>query len=86
MWQSNMITVLDESPLINIDSYGIDYNGLPFQIITDNNIIVPSSEVELTDEQLQVLQNHVHPLTDDGDNGIKQFLRAVNIVDNFVNQ
>ena len=26
MWQSNMITVLDESPLININSYGIDYN------------------------------------------------------------
>ena len=86
MWPSNMITVLDESTLINIDSYGIDYNGLPSEIITDNNIIVPSSEVELTDEQLQVLHYHVHPLTDDGDNGIKHFLRAVNIVDNFVNQ
>ena len=84
MWQSNMITVLDESPLINIDSYGIDYNGLPSEIITDNNIIVPSSEVELTDEQLQVLHYHVHPLTDDGDKGIQHFLRAVNIVDNFV--
>ena len=86
MWQSNMITVLDESPLINIDSYGIGYNGLPSEIITDNNIIVPSSKVELTDEQLQVLHYHVHPLTDDGDNGIQHFLRAVNIVDNFVNQ
>lgn len=85
MWQTNMITLSDDSPLINIDSYGIDYDGPTPDITTENNVIVPSCEVDLTDEQLQFLQNHVHPLADDGDNGIEHFLRAVNIVNNFVN-
>ena len=85
MWQTNMITLSDESPLINIDSYGIDYDGPTPNITTENNVVVPSCEVDLSDEQLRFLQNHVHPLTNDGDNGIEHFLTAVNIVNNFVN-
>lgn len=86
LWQTNMITASDESPLVNIDAYGIDYDGPVPDVNTDNNVVVPNSEVELSDEQFQYLKNHIDPLADDGDNGIEHFLRAVSIVDNFVNQ
>ena len=86
MWKTNMITVPDESPLVNVESYGIDYGGPAPEVATENNIIVPNCEVQLNDEQFQLLENQVQPLTDDGNNGIEHFLKAIDIVENFVNQ
>ena len=86
MWQTNMITMSDESPLVNAESYGIDYEGPAPEVVTENNIIVPNCEVELNEEQFQFLENEIQPLADDGNNGVEHFLKAVDIVENFVNQ
>ena len=86
MWKTNMITVPDESPLVNVESYGIDYEGPAPEVVTENNIIVPNCGVELNEEQFQFLENQVQPLTDDGNNGIGHFFKALDIVENFVDQ
>lgn len=84
LWHTNMLTVPDDSPIVNWEAYGIDYTGPVPAITTDNNVVVPNSEVELTEDQLQQLQQSVDPLRDDGNNGIEHFLRTVDIVGNFV--
>ena len=35
-----MITASDESPLVNINAYGIDYDGSVADVNTDNNVVV----------------------------------------------
>ena len=37
------------------------------------NVVVPESQGQLTDHQLQELQNRIDPLSDDGNNGINHF-------------
>ena len=86
MWQTNMVTMSDESPLVNVESYGIDYEGPAPEVATENNVIVPNCEAELNEEQFQFLENEVQPLADDRNNGVEHFLKAVDIVENFVNQ
>ena len=86
LWQTNMINIPDDSPLVNFDEYGIDYTGPVPAVVTDNNVAVPNSDVELTEEQLQHLESHVDPLADDGNHGIDLFLRALDIVDSFINE
>ena len=55
---------------VNKTSYGIDFGG-PFpEIITDNNVVVPVSDIELTEDQFHFLQQNVDPLQEDGSNGI----------------
>ena len=81
-----MITMSDESPLVNVESYGIDYEGPAPEVVTENNIIVPNCEVELNEKQFQFLENEVQPLADDENNGVEHFLKAVDILKNFVNQ
>ena len=87
MWQSSIITTLNESPVIDTDSYGIDYEGPVTDITTDNNIVVPTSAIELSNDQLEFLENHVRPLTDDWNNGIEHYLKACDIINGFrINQ
>lgn len=57
----------------NWQTYGIDYDGPLTDIETDNNVVVPESQIQLTDHQLQELQNRIDPLSDDGNNGINHF-------------
>ena len=84
LWQTNMLNVTDDTPIVNWEAYGIDYSVPVPEINTDNNVVVPSSEVELTEDQLRHLQESLDPLEDDGNNGIEHFLKAVDIINNFV--
>jgi hypothetical protein len=80
LWETNMIHLPDDSPLVNFDDYGIDNNGPIPEVVSDNNVIVPNSTVEITEEQLQYLCSNVNPLGDDGNHGINNFLNALDIV------
>ena len=84
LWQTNMLNVTDDTPIVNWEAYGIDYSVPVPEINTDNNVVVPNSEVELTEDQLRHLQESLDPLEDDGNNGIEHFLKAVDIINNFV--
>ena len=68
----------------NCQTYGIDYDGPLTDIETDNNVVVPESQIQLTDHQLQELQNRIDPLSDDGNNGINHFLDTVAIMEGFI--
>ena len=75
-----MITAPDDSTVINWESYGIDYSMSAPPIETNNNVMIPNSDIELNEAQLCYLQQMVNPSQDDGNNGIQHFLNAVHIV------
>ncbi|CAB4028799.1 Hypothetical predicted protein [Paramuricea clavata] len=87
MWHTNMITTPDDSTITNWETYGIDYSTSAQQIETSNNIVVPNSDVELSDEHFQYLQQMVNTTQDDGNNGgIEHYLNAVDIVGGFMDE
>ncbi|XP_028404454.1 uncharacterized protein LOC114527067 [Dendronephthya gigantea] len=86
LWHTNMITVPDDSTVINWESYGIDYSTSGQAIQTNNNIVIPNSDIELTEAQLHYLQQTVNPSQDDGNNGIGHFLNTVDIVGDFISE
>ena len=57
----------------------IDYDGPLTDIETDNNVVVPETHIQLTDHQLQELQNRIDLLSDDGNSGINHFLDTVTV-------
>ena len=75
MWYTRLLTAPEESIAANWRTYGIDCDGPLTDIETDNNVVVPESLIQLTDHQLQELQNRIDPLFDDGNNGNNHFLR-----------
>ena len=83
LWHTGLLNVPDESNIINWQTYGIDWDGPITEVVTDNNIVVPDSQVQLTEQQFHELHNSVDPLSDDGNNGINHFLNAVGIIENF---
>ena len=80
MWYTGLLTVPQESMLINWQTYGINYDGPLTGIETDNNVVVPDSHIQLKDYQLQELHNTVDPLSEDGNSGINHFLNTVSII------
>ena len=83
LWQTHMLSVVDDSPLLNFDEYGVDYEGPTPDITTNNNVVVPDTLVILTEQQQQ-LSSTINPLTDDGNYGINHYLEALDIVKSFV--
>ena len=79
LWQSNIHCLPNEPGLVNLESYGVDYEGPLPEISTNNNVIVPES-LQLNEEQYQELQQRVNPLADDGNNGIELFSTTVDLV------
>jgi subtilase family serine protease len=53
-------------------------------IVTENNVVVPCSQIQLSEQQLQELQQSVDPISDDGNNGINHFLNTLGIVELFM--
>jgi hypothetical protein len=50
LWQTHMLSIVDDSPLLNFDEYGVDYEGPTPEVITDNNVVVPDTLVMLPEE------------------------------------
>ena len=70
--------------LVNYDTYGVDYDA-SLSEISNNNIVVPATEIDLNEDQINYLQQNVVPLEDDGNNGIEHYIRAVDIIGLFLN-
>ena len=56
-----MLNVTDDTPIVNWEAYGIDYSVPVPEINTDNNVVVPNSEVELTEYQLRHMEKMFGP-------------------------
>lgn len=82
LWHTNVANIPDDA-VINEESYGIDYDGPIPEIVTDNNVIVPISNIELSNTQHHHLQQSIDPLEDDGNNGIEHYLKRVNILQSY---
>ena len=82
LWQTHMISVMDDSPLVDFEECGVDYEGPTPEIITDNNVVVPDTLVMFSEEQQQ-LSNIISPLTDDGNYGINHYLEILDIIKDF---
>ena len=64
-------------------TYGIDNDGPISDIETNNNVVVPESHLQLSEQQLQELERNVDPISDDGNNGIDHFVNTVRIIESF---
>ena len=84
MWYTGLLTASEESIVTNWQTYGIDYKGPVTDIDTDNNVVVPESPIQLTDNQLQELHRRIDPLSDDGNNRIDHSLNTVTIIGGFI--
>ena len=85
LWNNGMLNLQDSS-VINWETYGIDSDGPVTDIDTDNNVVVPSYNVEIHQQQLQELQQIIDPMSDDGNCGINHFLYTKQLVENFLSQ
>jgi hypothetical protein len=77
LWQTNVYSLPDDPADVNLDAYGVDYGGPLPEITTDNNIVVPQINVQLSEEQHRYLQERVDPLEDDGNNGVEHFFKDI---------
>jgi hypothetical protein len=84
LWQTNIHTMPDAPATVNYDTYGVDYDA-SLSEISNNNIVVPATEIDLNEDQINYLQQNVVPLEDDGNNGIEHYIRAVDIIGLFLN-
>ena len=83
LWHTNTDSLPDDPMHVNNDTYGIDYDAL-LPEITANNVVVPLSNIELSEDQYGQLQQSVDPLSDDGNNGIEHYLKTVEILERFL--
>ena len=66
------------------DSYGIDFDGPMPELQTNNNVEVPSSLIQLSDDQYSSLQNLVSPMEEDGNYGIYLYIRTCQFLEALV--
>ena len=85
LWQTNIYCLTDDPGTVNVQDYGVDYEGPLPEITSNNNIIVPETP-QLSEEQYQELRQTVNPTEDDGNNGMELFLTTVELVKLFLKQ
>lgn len=76
--------VLDQE-VIDPANYGIDEYGPVPEFQTNNNVQIPRSSTELTDEDRVILTLAIDPLADDDNHGINLFLQAVQMITHLAN-
>lgn len=76
-----------EDALVNTwNGYGIDEEA-PFpEVETDNNVVIPSSLVQLNENQQSVLQQQVNPLMEDNNEGIDVYQQTVGVLINLLQE
>jgi hypothetical protein len=53
--------------------------------VSNNNIVVPATEIDLNEDVINYLQQNIVPLEGDGNNGIEHYVRTVDIIRLFLN-
>ena len=70
----------------NIDNnYGLDEEGATQQDGDDEGVSIPSSSIQLSDDQMQLLQQQVNPLSDDANFGINLYQQVLQFLHNNAN-
>ncbi|KAL1489247.1 hypothetical protein ABEB36_014180 [Hypothenemus hampei] len=85
---SRMIIYLEcKSNNKNEELYGVDEHG-PLPVLeTDNNVVIPAINIELTPQQYEEIENAVpNPLLEDNNYGVTHYLTVRRIVQNILNQ
>ncbi|KAF5278246.1 hypothetical protein FQR65_LT15735 [Abscondita terminalis] len=84
LWNSSVLEGYaheDSNYWENPDQYGVDNFGPLPQIETENNVIIPETEVQLNEQQIQQINYLIpDPLENDEVNGINHYLRIRNLV------
>ena len=82
LWHTGMLNTMDH--FANDPSVlGIDFNEAITDIDTDNSVVVPEAEVQLSDNQFEQLQHAVRLFDDDGNNSVHLYLDACQIIEDF---
>ena len=63
LWQTNMS---DTDSLLNFEEYGVDNEGATPQVRSDNEVVIPDTLINLSEEQEQLLSNSINPFANDG--------------------
>lgn len=66
--------------ILDHQAYGVDYDAPLPHIDTGNDVAVPESSIELSEEDQLTLQILVNPLADDGDHGITLYCQTVTVL------
>ena len=86
LWQSGMhaynISNEEAGDRLDHSLYGIDEEGTPPEINSDNDIAVPESSIALSDEQFSYLSQAIDPLHEDSNEGITTYMQAIDILTN----
>ena len=74
----------NEIPLYGFDPDGpIPLDDDDYQVNTSSTRSIPAVDVHLTPQQLHILEVSCHPLNDDGEHGRTQYLRCIDILNQF---
>ena len=72
---------LINSTNVNIDEfYGVDYDGLVGDTEIENNVEIPETKLNLSNEQYEYLRMNFNPLRNDGAYGITLFQDLVSFL------
>jgi hypothetical protein len=84
--ESNYTVVRDilDINTTNFEHYGIDDDGPRPLIETTNNVVVPRSAIQLSEEEIHQLTNEISPLGEDNDNGVHLYQRTVVFVNDLL--
>ena len=82
LWHAGMLNQMDD---LEGDTafYGVDFYETFTNIHSDNDVIVPETTIILRQEQIDLLEQFIHPLEEDGNYGINHYLNALEILTSF---
>lgn len=86
LWQTGILQFNndeDDNYMLLGNQYGIDPVGSVSELITDNHVVVPPSQIDITEQQRRLIDENVpDPLMDDGHNGLLYYLVVRSILKN----
>ena len=81
LWPAGIIHSMDDAVLCEPEYYCIDFDSSVTEMDDNCNVVVPESEVQLTEQEMTVLRNHVpDPLEDDGSYGINLYMKVCEVL------
>ena len=82
LWHAGMLNQIQDFEG-DTTLYGTDFNEAITNIQSDNDVVVPESAIVLTPEQINLLEQSIHPLEEDGNYGINHYMNALDILTSF---
>ena len=81
LWHAGIMHSMDDEVLCEPESYGIDFESTVSEIDSDCSVVVPQNKIELTEQEMAVLRQHVpDPLYDDGNSGVDLYMKVFDVI------